>query len=330
MSKKPVRSALGRGLSALISSTSIPVPIHAQAISIQATDGQAAREIALSTQSPSDGSSDVASVRYIPITQVIPNPTQPRQQFAEEELRELSESIRTLGVLQPVLLRPAKEAGFYEIVAGERRWRASKLAGIEQIPAVIRDLGEKETLEIALVENIQRSDLNPIEEAIAYQRLIDEFSLTQQEVADRIGKDRASVANHIRLLKLPPEILDMVRNGQLSVGHAKAILAIKEPAAQLSLARKTIAENLSVRALETIVSRVVVLDAGKTSTLKGGPISNQKQGVKGGSFPEVVDRLRNALGTKVVIKHHPSGRGRVEIDYFSEQELDRVVERICG
>jgi ParB family chromosome partitioning protein len=218
----------------------------------------------------------------------------------------------------------------YEVVAGERRWRAAQRAGLAQIPVLIRDLDDLATLEIALVENIQRSNLTPLEEARAYQRLADDFSLSQKEIAERVGKDRASVANYMRLLALPQPVLELLQTGQITMGHAKAILTVKEPNAQIGLANKVVAENLSVRALEAIVSRVVVLDSGKKGKEKEANGSANGSYLRSADFPEVTDRLRTALGTKVLVRHHESGRGRIEIEYFSEQELDRLVDLITG
>lgn len=324
---KGTKSVLGRGLSALIST---PVPVNPQISSPVNHDFVAPNSnLAFKQDENQNDVSDSgrAQVRFLDIERIVNNPAQPRQEFKEAEIVELAESIRALGIIQPILVRPAKyaQAGNFEIVAGERRWRASKLAGLKQVPCISQDLTDRETLEIALVENIQRSNLNPVEEAKAYQRLMDEFSLSQEEVAQRVGKDRASVSNYIRVLKLPSAVIELLREGKLSMGHAKAILTIKEPAAQTSLAKKVINENLSVRALEQIVSRVVVLDNGQASKLKRTGTGQDQIN----PFPEVVDRMRNALGTKVSVKHHNSGRGRIEIEYFSEQELDRVVEHIC-
>ena len=285
-------------------------------------------------QEPSRGDSSdehLSVVHFIPIEKISSNPSQPRQRFMDSELRELADSIRTKGMLQPVLVRPSPNKlggeAAYEIVAGERRWRAAKLAGLHQLPVIIRHIGDGESLELALVENVQREDLNPVEQAQAYQRLSDEFNLSQQEVADKVGKDRASIANFTRLLKLPPDVLDLLRSNELSMGHAKAILAVKEQSAQSSLARKAVKEGLSVRALEAIVARVVVLDSGRRLVSRDGRLGAGKSASK--SFPEVIDRMRNSLGTKVDIRHQRSGRGKIEIEYFSEQELDRIVEHIC-
>jgi ParB family chromosome partitioning protein len=356
------RKALGRGLSALISSSPVPVAPSAGQLAQRVSQGLAAEEQKSSGASssevvpfpaskktdesanqkyPSSSAPKVTDdslssdppvgfsdrVRYIPITAISNNPEQPRQNFKEEELEELSNSIKELGILQPALVRPIKGAeGSYEIVAGERRWRAAQRAGLSQLPVIIRDLSEQEVLEIAIVENVQRSDLSSLEEARAYQRLVDEFKLSQKEVAQKVGKDRSSVANTLRLLKLPEEIQTLLDSGKISTGHAKAILTVKEPKVQLSLAQKVLSEHLSVRALENIVSRVVVIDKPQP-----GENAQSRKRIVGGTsaFPEQVEKLRRRLGTKVAIKHHESGRGKIEIDYFSEAELDRVLDRIC-
>jgi len=358
--KKIVRSPLGRGLSALISSPPVAArPLVGQGegnvaladLAEQSSEGalrsnlertmqaQSATErkiisinsnsyiramSAPATEPQAEGS---GQVKYIDINRLANNPAQPRQIFHEAELLELADSIKRLGVLQPVLVRPqVSTPGKYEIVAGERRWRAAQRAGLTEIPAIVRDLDDRETLEISIVENVQRANLNPVEEARAYDRLATEFSLTQIEIAERVGKERATVANSLRLLKLAPEVLDLLRDAKISTGHAKAILAIKEPGAQISLARKAVTDHLSVRELEALVSRVTVLDAGKAAA---SALPNRKYVQRAGAVAPIIDRMRNALGTKVMVKHHASGRGRVVIEYFSEAELDRVVEQIC-
>ena len=317
--RKAVRNPLGRGLSALVST---PVP---------SVYGNAAESFSSNTNA--EGGHDAGNIRSIDLDDIVSNPAQPRREFKELELKDLAESIRSVGVIQPVVLRPAANSSpaRYQLVAGERRWRAARLAGLKTIPAIIENYVDKQALEIALIENIQREDLNPFEEAQAYKRLIEEFSLTQKELAERVGKDRASVANYLRLLSLPEQVAALIRDGQLSMGHAKAILTVKEPSAQISLAKKTVNETLSVRALETIVSRVVVLDAGRRSPSGAVPGKSASGGGAAGQhcFPEIADRLRQSLGTKVSLKHHKSGKGRVEIEYFSEQELERIVEHIC-
>jgi ParB family transcriptional regulator, chromosome partitioning protein len=304
---KPQKSALGRGLSSLISNP-----------------------ITLSRLEQNDVTENSNELRALFLDQIDQNPDQPRQEFKEQELRELSDSIKALGLIQPVVVKAGSAPGRFIIVAGERRWRAAKMAGLAKVPVIVRDLSERETLELAIVENVQRQGLNPIEEAKAYERLATEFQLTQSEVAERVGKDRTTVANMMRLLKLPAEVLENIRMEKLSLGHAKAILGIKEPSAQLSLARKVIAEQLSVRALEGIVSRVVVLDGGRRSNsmLPTPVVAEESKALS--QFTEVMERLRRALGTKVQIKHARSGKGRLEIEYFSESDLDRIVEKICA
>lgn len=334
--KAPARMALGRGLSSLVSTPVSTTPRetgeHVAAHSGPVAIGNLVAKVISNENQTSFANSN--GIIFVDIEKIDNNPQQPRREFKEPELRELSDSIKSKGVLQPVLLRAHGDGADarLEIIAGERRWRAAKLAGLTKIPAIVRTLDDRETLEISIIENVQRENLTPIEEAQAYQRLASEFSLSQQEIAEKVGKDRASVANYLRLLKLAPEILDMLKREEISMGHAKAILTIKEPSAQLSLARKVVKESLSVRDLEVLVSRVVVLDAGhRLSGKKSDESANALQeGIdKLNAFPEVVDRMRQALGTKVLIKHHRSGRGRIEVEYFSEQELDRIVDQIC-
>ena len=325
--KKPIRSVLGRGLSSLISSTPVAVAPHRMnvekpAFSRPTEHGNLAKDL------DSENSKNEA-VAYVNIELVTNNPSQPRQNFEQKELDELADSIKSLGVLQPILVRPTSSVtssvSKYEIVAGERRWRAAKLAKCQQVPVIIHEINDTQALEIALVENIQRASLNPIEEAQAYERLMNEFNLAQKDVAERVGKDRASIANIMRLLKLPQEVQSWLAKGTITSGHAKAILTVREPSAQISLAKKVISENLSVRALESIVSRVVVLDGSKPNLKQ---TTNRKASIES-SFPEVVDRIRNALGTKVSIRHKKVGSGKIEIEYFSEQELERIVDYIC-
>jgi len=312
--KKPVRSALGRGLSALVSS----VPVS----TVPAVALVPSKESASNTDTPvvgHDSSPSLTSaggVTFLKLSELEANPEQPRTHFSEAEINELSDSIKSLGVLQPILVRPHN--GRYQIVAGERRFRAAERAGLLQVPVLIRDLSERETLEIGLVENVQRQGLNPIEEAQGYQRLMEDFSLSAQEVAERVGKDRATVANMARLLKLPAVVQEMLKDGRLSIGHAKAILTVKEPVAQIGLANKIVAESLSVRAIEAIVSREVVLEAPK----KGAPESGVKRSVQ---YPELEERLRNSLGTKVSIRRKRKG-GAIELHFYSDEELDRLIQ----
>ena len=300
--KKAPRMALGRGLSALVSSVAPMATIPSQ----------------LPENSMDLNPEAVVSngVLYVDLARISANPEQPRTEFPEQEIAELSESIKALGVLQPILVRPFNSG--YQIVAGERRFRAAMRAGLFQVPVMVKELSDRDTFEIALVENVQRLNLNPLEEARGYQRLMDEFNLHAQEVATKVGKDRATVVNLVRVLKLPTHIQEMLQQGLITVGHAKAILTVKEPAAQTSLALKVIDESLSVRALEAIVSREVVLAAPKQP--KGTRASAPES-----ELPEVEERVRNALGTKVSIKRTKQG-GIVELHFFSDSELDRLVD----
>ena len=308
--KKNQRMALGRGLSALVSSAT-PVTV---APPVAQPEPQVFDNTVRNT-TPSTPMDSSAGVSYVEISRITANPDQPRVDFPEQEINELADSIKALGVLQPILVRPW--AGGYQIVAGERRFRASIRAGLSQVPVIIKELTDRETFEVALVENVQRLNLNPLEEAKGYERLIEEFNLTAQEVAARVGKDRATVANLVRLLKLPAAVQDYLREGLITVGHAKAILTVKEPAAQTNLAQKVIDETLSVRALEAIVSREVVLQESK-----------RPRGAKSAAtseFPELEERLRNTLGTKVTIYRSKKG-GAIELHFFSDSELDRLVD----
>jgi ParB family chromosome partitioning protein len=286
---------LGRGLSALIS-TELP------------TEGSAAKKLDLP---------DSVQIRYIELSKITPNPNQPRTTFSESEIAELSDSIKEKGVIQPVLLR---KTGFdsFQIVAGERRFRAAGKAGLAFIPAVVKDISDVETLELAIIENVQRQDLNPIEEARAYQRLIDEFSLSQAEIAQRVGKDRATIANLLRVLKLNPSVVSMIENGEISLGHGKVLLTIRDEKAQANLAQKVKNEALSVRELEGLVAKVGVLDRGRA--IKPKKTKDQ------GHLSSIESELRTKLGTKVKITG--SGRGKILIEYFSEEELSRLVDLI--
>ena len=313
--KRSGRKALGRGLSSLISN---PV--------VSLTEYQEEQPQVESIQEPQPAD-DRGSI-FVSIQTIEPNPSQPRKSFDDQDIAELASSIKDKGVLQPLIVRPVSPGSRdkFQIVAGERRWRACQSAGIEQVPVIIKELSDWESLEIALIENVQRENLNPIDEAEAYQQLMDQYSLTQSDVAGRVGKDRATIANYIRLLKLHPEARDLVRTGELAVGHAKAVLSVKESAAQLRIAKRAVEEGLSVRALEALASQAAVLDGSKKAALKG------KRGISGQTparsvFPELDDKLRKTLGTKVSIRHQKkTGRGKIEIEYFSEEELDRLVD----
>lgn len=297
MSKR--ERGLGRGLSALISESEVE---H---------DDEARQE----AKKAAEGASN------IPIELIRANPAQPRRIFNESDLTELANSIREKGVLQPLLLRPAGDAEGYEIVAGERRWRAAQKAGQHSLPAVIRELTDAETLEIAIIENVQRADLSPLEEAEAYRRLMDEFDRTQANVADVVGKSRAHVANTMRLLNLPESVRTLVAEGKLSAGHARALLGAEDPEA---LAKKAVAEGLSVRAVEALAKK----PAGESLPKTGGG------GSRGGpdKDPDTLaleSDVAASLGLDVDIRHAGDG-GEVRISYKSLEQLDDLCRRLTG
>jgi ParB family transcriptional regulator, chromosome partitioning protein len=259
---------------------------------------------------------DVEQLREIDIDQILPNSQQPRKNFDEESLEELADSIRQHGVVQPIVVR-ALEDGFFQLIAGERRWRASQRAGLTRVPAVIRQAGEHDTLEIALIENLQRQDLNPLEEAQAYERLIVDFGLTQDEVARRVGKNRATVANMLRLLKLPDEVQQWLRDNKLSTGHAKALLSLSQPDAILDAARKVIQGSLSVRHTEMLVGRIA---KGESQNSESAAAEVVDPNVKA-----AIRALEQVVGTKVDI-HESGGKGKIEIHFYSFEEMNRLYE----
>ncbi len=259
---------------------------------------------------------DTADVQRIPIDQIVPNRYQPRQTFLQQELTELTASIKESGVIQPIMVR-RKGDGVYELIAGERRWRASKEAGLTVIPAVLKNCTDQEALLLALVENLQREDLNPMETARAYSRMMKEFGLTQEAVAAKVGRDRSSVANFIRLTHLPLDLQGLVEGGTLSTGHAKALLSLSTPEAQLRVAKLVTAGSLSVRQTEKLVEQSIVAKQ---------PVARPPRTTQ---WRDLEDRLQKRLGTKVTL--YPRGQGgKLVIHYFSSDELDGVVETLLG
>jgi len=255
-------------------------------------------------------------LREIDTDRIIPNSHQPRKNFDEDALNELANSIREHGIVQPIVVRPLED-GFFQLIAGERRWRASQRAGLARLPAVVRDAAEDSALELALIENLQREDLNPMEEAQAYERLITDFGLTQEEVARRVGKNRATIANMLRLLRLPPEVQQWLRENRLTTGHAKALLSLSDLDAILDSAKKIIQGNYSVRQAETLVARYA------NNSLKDDPA-----GGRGAIDPNVkaaIHALEQALGTKVTV-HESGGKGKIELHFFSFEEMNRLYE----
>lgn len=252
----------------------------------------------------------------IPLAEIRPSPFQPRKRFEDKRLDELTASIRSQGILSPVIVRQVP--GGYELVAGERRVRAAERAGLERVPAVVREVSNAGMLEVALIENLQREDLNPIEEADVYRRLTEEFGLTQEEVATRVGRDRASITNTLRLLKLPPRVQGDLIDGTLSAGHGRALLALEGRELQLKAREAVVRRALSVRATELMVKRLKATPAGQRTILRRQPPD----------LAQAEEQLRRALATKVRIVR-TGRRGRIEVEFYSEEDLDRLIQKIC-
>ena len=253
----------------------------------------------------------------VDIQKVEPNRKQPRKNFDEDSLLELSDSIKQFGILQPLLVQNKDD--YLEIIAGERRWRAAKMAKLKEIPVIIKKLTEQEIVEISLIENIQREDLNPIEEAIAYKRLLEEFHLKQDEVAERVSKSRTAVTNSIRLLKLSDKVQEMVVDDMLTTGHARALLGIENQDRQYSLAQKIFDEKLSVRETEKLVKKI---QTEKDSPAKKEKPVDSKLDI---IYQDLEERMKNIFGTKVVINKKDAKKGSIEIEYYSQEELDRII-----
>lgn len=252
----------------------------------------------------------------VAITKVEPNRKQPRKLFDEDKLQELADSIKQFGLLQPILVQDRKE--YYEIIAGERRWRAARLAGLKEVPVIIKNYSDQEIVEIALIENIQREDLNPIEEAQAYKRLLEEFNLKQDEVAERVSKSRAAVTNSIRLLKLGDRVQQMVIDDMISTGHARALLAVEDEEEQYNLAQKIFDEKLSVRDIEKMVKNLH----------KPAKIKKLDDKALQAIYLDIEERLKQKLSTKVAVTSKGEGTGKIEIEFYSHEDLDRILEMI--
>ena len=268
-------------------------------------------------------SEDIKRVREVPHDNVVPSPLQPRVTFGNAPLDDLVESIRQHGIIQPLIVRPVD--GKLELIAGERRWRASGKLGLATVPVIEREASDRDVLEIALIENLQREDLNPIEEAAGYVRLAREFAMKQEEIAARVGKSRASVANAMRLLDLHPDVQQLVAQGRLTVGHAKAILGIKDPASQLLASDQVIRRQLTVRATEKLAQSFLNghVDSGKDGTGKSATAPREVDA----QINAITKRLRDHLATHVAI-HHNAKKGRIEIEYYGDDDLQRLLELI--
>jgi ParB family chromosome partitioning protein len=307
MTPQPKRRALGRGLDALIPGPAAP-PVNDA-------------ELALT------GEAGKRQLFKLPIEEIHPSPEQPRKRFDEDKLEEMAQSLRAHGVIQPLLVRerPRAEGGGYWLIAGERRWRAAQRAGLHEVPAVVREASRQAAFELALIENIQRADLDPIEEAEAFRHLADELGQTQEEIAERVGKDRATVANALRLLKLPPAVRDLVQTGALSMGHARALLGLEDPTSIATMARKVAARTLSVRATEELVRRE------RGANEPGNQAKEKVVPAKSASVRDVEQRLTRALGVRVTVTDRGGNQGgRIEIHYANLDDLDRILDRLAS
>lgn len=255
----------------------------------------------------------------VKLSRIQPDPDQPRKNFDEEKLNELAESIQTYGMISPIVVK--KRGALYEIVAGERRWRAARIAGLKEIPVVIKEVDEKTSRELSIIENIQRDDLNAVEEARAYQSLIEEYGLTQEEVAARVAKNRSTITNSLRLLKLEPEILTLLQDGKITQGHARALLAVEDLELRKKIAEKCTKENLSVREIETLVKLDKLSKAKKEK--KSSPEAQELRRLKV-IYKDLERKMKTKLGTKVSIVPKNTERGTLEIEYYSQDDLDRI------
>jgi ParB family chromosome partitioning protein len=259
-------------------------------------------------------------VQFVPLARLAPCPLQPRKDFAPEALQELADSIREQGVIQPLIVRPRGDG--YELIAGERRWRAAQLAGLQEVPVIVREADDGAVLQLALIENLQRENLNPLEEAQGYAELVERFGLRQEDVAARVGKSRAAVANSLRLLRLPAEVQACLRDGRLSAGHAKVILGLESAGHQKFAAERIVKKGLSVRDTEQLVQALQQVKAGALDAVAGPP------GTAPARDPHVADlenRLRERFGTKVALRYR-KGQGALEVRFYSDAELERILE----
>ena len=259
-------------------------------------------------------------VKQVKLSLVEPNRDQPRKKFSEESLAELADSIRQYGIIQPLIVQDKN--GYYEIIAGERRWRAAKLAGLKEIPIIIRDISQQEVMEISLIENIQRENLNPIEEALAYKRLLEEFNLKQEEVAKRVSKSRTAVTNSMRLLKLTEDVQQMVIDEKLTMGHARCLIAIEDPDLQKQIALQVIDKNLSVRDTEKLMKKLQKQKESAEEEQK----KTAEDSVLTAVYEHIAEQMKTILGTKVEIRRKDKEKGKIEIEYYSQDELDRLLQ----
>lgn len=302
------KSGLGRGLDALFPEKTV----QSKPKTVKTVKEE--KKVAVDTKKSSQQETSNGE-RMMKISMIEPNREQPRKKFDEDALQELSESIKQYGILQPLLVSDKKD--YYEIVAGERRWRAAKMAGLKEVPVVVKEFSTQEIVEISLIENIQREDLNPVEEAMAYKRLIDEFHLKQDEIAERVSKSRTAVTNSMRLLKLDSRVQQMMVDEMISAGHARAILAISDPEQQYNAAMKVFDEKLSVRETEKLVKSIL------TPTKKKPVASNPTEDA---IYESLEEKMKGITGTRVFIRRKKNNKGKIEIEYYSRDDLDRIID----
>lgn len=302
------KSGLGKGLDSLIPPS--------KSVNKSGEKVKEEQPVSQETAKKSEKKPDAESGELkLKISLVEPNREQPRKQFDEDSLVELSESIKQYGILQPLIV--SNKGDYYEIIAGERRWRAAKLAGLKEVPVIIKEYNDREVVEISLIENIQRENLNPIEEAQAYKRLMDEFHLKQDEIAERVSKSRTAVTNSMRLLKLAPKVQEMLVDEMLSAGHARTILGIEDPDMQILVANRVFDEKLSVRETEKLVKAML------NPKKKKEPVPSTAEDT---AYEQLEEKLKGWLGTKVSIARKKNNKGKIEIEYYSQEELERLID----
>lgn len=306
------RKGLGKGLDSLI-----PAKADVGANEGQKTEQNINTDNVINDKNEDENSGET----FLKINQVEPNRDQPRKDFDEDSLMELADSVKQFGILQPLIVQKRKD--YYEIIAGERRWRAAKIAGLKEVPVIIKDYSRQEIVEISLIENIQRENLNPIEEAMAFKRLLEEFNLKQDEVAERVSKSRTAVTNSMRLLKLSQRVQQMIIDDMISTGHARALLAIDDEELQYTIATKIFDEKMSVRDTEKLVKSL--------KSPKESKEEKQKDKIEHTFvYDDIIEKMKNVIGTKININAKPNGRGKIEIEYYSEQELERIYDLIMS
>lgn len=315
------KNGLGRGLDAFFPDRTSAVKestrkTTTKTVKAEEKTGETEKEADNTAAAKRKTAGSKSGAMFVKISSVEPNTNQPRKQFDEDALLELSESVKQYGILQPLLVSDKKD--YYEIIAGERRWRAAKLAGLKEVPVIVKEFTEQELVEISLIENIQREDLNPVEEAMAYKRLIDEFHLKQDEVAERVGKSRTAVTNSMRLLKLSEKVQQMLIDEMITAGHARAILAISDKEKQETVAMKVFDEKLSVRETEALVKRM--LEPPKTE--KKSKFTTAEDAI----YESLEEKMKSIMGTRVQIHRKKNDKGKIEIEYYSKDELERIID----